>query len=332
MSGVDQITSVKLNKVTIEGYKTSKGIILPGFNLSYQIFGKPLHTAPVVMVNHALTGNSTVCGFDGWWNDFVGSKKCIDTDRFTVLAFNIPGNGYLEGNSDIFLNYKVLTARDIASIFLKGLQILEVSELFALIGGSVGGGIAWELAVLQPDLIKNLIPIATDWKATNWLKANCTIQEQILLNSANPVHDARLHAMTLYRTPASMKAKFSKNNTESKRKYTVDSWLFHHGERLKSRFGLASYKMLNYILSSIDITKGTDDFEASVSNLTSDIHIVSINSDVFFTLEEDVETVERLRSLNKNITHHIIDSIHGHDAFLIEFEQLSACLNTIFKD
>ena len=52
--------------------------------LSYQTFGQPLHTAPIVLVNHALTGNSNVCGNEGWWNDLIGENKCIDTRMFTV--------------------------------------------------------------------------------------------------------------------------------------------------------------------------------------------------------------------------------------------------------
>ena len=61
--------------------------------LSYQLFGKPIGDAPIVMVNHALTGNSSVCGKDGWWDPIVGKNKLINTDKFTVIAFNFPGNG-----------------------------------------------------------------------------------------------------------------------------------------------------------------------------------------------------------------------------------------------
>jgi homoserine acetyltransferase len=56
---------------------------------------------------------------------------------------------------------------------------VKIDTLFALIGGSVGGGIAWEILALEPKLAQNFIPIATDWKATDWLIANCYLQEQI---------------------------------------------------------------------------------------------------------------------------------------------------------
>ncbi len=88
------------------------------------------------------------------------------------------------------------------------LEELKIDKLFAAIGGSIGGALAWHLAVLKPNLIQNLIPIATDIKATDWVLGQCKVQDQILNNSSDPIHDARMHAMTFYRTPASFSAKF----------------------------------------------------------------------------------------------------------------------------
>jgi len=140
--------------------------------LSYQTFGNLLHQAPVVLVNHALTGNSNVIGKNGWWNDLIGDNRCIDTKSYTVLSFNIPGNGFDNYSENLIANYKDFTARDIAKLFALGLEHLKIEQLFAVIGGSVGGGIAWELAALKPNLIQHLIPVATDWKSTDWLITN----------------------------------------------------------------------------------------------------------------------------------------------------------------
>ena len=62
------------------------------FQLSYQTFGKNYNSYPVVVINHSLTGNSNVTGKDGWWNNLVGDNKLIDTKKYAVLSFNIPGN------------------------------------------------------------------------------------------------------------------------------------------------------------------------------------------------------------------------------------------------
>ncbi|WP_109299694.1 alpha/beta fold hydrolase [Aquimarina sp. AU474] len=319
-----------LQKINISSFTTVKGKRVDKISLTYEIFGPSIGLAPIVLVNHALTGNSTVCGKNGWWNGLIGEGKCIDTNKYTVLSFNIPGNGYDGVEENLISDYNLFNARDIATIFLKGLERLSINKLYAAIGGSVGGGIAWELAALKPDLIQHLIPVATDWKSTDWLKANCLVQEQILLNSINPVHDARLHAMLMYRSPESFKVKFNRTYNEDKSMFNIESWLLYHGEKLNERFTLSAYKELNYILANIDITKGREGIEEVAGNIDSDIHIISVNSDVFFTESEDEITYQKLKKVKNNVTHQVIDSAHGHDAFLIEFEQLSKLLKGIF--
>ena len=83
----------ELKKLNIKNFisenKTSFNI-----ELTYQVFGKPVGQAPIVLVNHALTGNSNVAGDAGWWNSIIGNDKLIDTENYTVIAFNFPGNGY----------------------------------------------------------------------------------------------------------------------------------------------------------------------------------------------------------------------------------------------
>ena len=93
-----------LEKLKINQYTTNTGYTID-IELSYELFGKELGTAPVVMVNHALTGNSNVAGATGWWKTLIGEGKCIDTDKYTILCFNIPGNGY---DGFVIDNYKIL--------------------------------------------------------------------------------------------------------------------------------------------------------------------------------------------------------------------------------
>lgn len=296
--------------------------------LSYQTFGPEIGTAPIVLVNHALTGNSNVSGKTGWWNDLIGKDKIISTNDFTVVAFNIPGNGFDGNFENLIANYTDFTAKDIAAIFWKGLEILNVECLFAVIGGSLGGGIAWEMAALKPDKIKNLIPIATDWKATDWVIANVLVQDQILNNSDDPISDARIHAMLLYRTPQSLRLKFNRSRNEDN--FHIEAWLIHHGFKLQNRFRLASYKLMNHLLRTIDIVKGND-FQTEIESIQANIHLVAINTDLFFIPDETRETFEQLRQSKSNIFYHEIESIHGHDAFLIEYEQLSNIIQPIFN-
>lgn len=317
----------KPTHIALQNFTTESGAFYASINLSFQVFGPALHTAPIVLVNHALTGNSQVVGVTGWWNDLIGENKTIDTQKYTILAFNVPGNGF-----DDFLleQYTDFTARDVARMFIDGIKFLQIRQLYAIIGGSVGGGIAWEMVALEPKITQHLIPIATDWKSTDWLIANCFLQEQILNNSSKPIEDARIHAMLCYRTPESFTEKFQRTINEELAIFNIESWLNHHGEKLQKRFQLSSYKMMNQLLKTIDITRNRGSFEEIASKIKADIHIIGIDSDLFFTPRENRATYEELKKYKKNVSYQEIVSIHGHDAFLIEYKQLDNLLASIF--
>ena len=316
-----------LHQLKTENYTALSGVS-QNVTLTYQLFGKELHSAPIVLVNHALTGNSNVTGDDGWWSALIGDGKCIDTKKYTILSFNIPGNGY---DKFVIDNYKDFVAGDIARIFLSGLEKLEIKKLFAVIGGSLGGGIAWEMAAYDPKITEHLIPVASDWKSTDWLIANCQIQEQFLVNSKQPVHDARMHAMLCYRTPESFKERFKRSTNEELQVFNVESWLMHHGEKLQERFQLSAYKLMNQLLKTIDVTRDGEQRFIDLQNSDTNIHIIGVDSDLFFTAKENKETFKRLAQANSNVTYGEVHSLHGHDAFLIEFQQMEELLKPIFS-
>jgi len=318
----------ELKKIHLAGFTTKNKAYYPVLPLSYQVFGKPLGTAPVILVNHALTGNSQVTGTSGWWNEVVGDGKVIDTNAFSVIAFNVPGNGY---DGFYIRKYQDFVAADIARVFIRGLNYLKIKKLYAIIGGSVGGGIAWEMLAQAPGLTERLIPIATDWKSTDWLIANCSVQEQILNNSKKPVHDARMHAMLCYRSPESLKHKFHRKKTSNDQYFDVEKWLFHHGQKLNDRFRLPAYKLMNQLLKTIDVTSEGQAIEEVVRRSKAHIYIIAIDSDVFFTADENKDTWRLLRKIRENVFYHEIRSIHGHDAFLIEHHQVTQLLEPIFK-
>ena len=166
-----------LQTLTIPAFTTLSGVSLGPFPLSYELFGKPLFEAPLILVNHALTANSTLTGEQGWWSEIVGPEKAIDTNKAAVLCFNIPGNGY---DNFFFEDHIQLTATDVALIFLQGLEQLGIQTVDLFIGGSVGGGIAWSMLTQNRIDFRHFVPIATDWKSTDWIIAHCHIQERLL--------------------------------------------------------------------------------------------------------------------------------------------------------
>lgn len=317
-----------VQRLKIPHFVTHSGAQYPNFQVYFQHFGQDYLTAPVVLVNHSLTGDTQVTGTKGWWSEIIGKGLTIDTDYFAVMAFNIPGNG-VEDNC--IENPEDFHAGDVAEIFYASLQLLGIKKLFAIIGGSIGGGIAWEIAARYPKLTDYLIPIAADWKASDWILANTFLQKRILKHSSEPLKDARIHAMLTYRNPKSLSYRFDRTVHEDTGLFNVESWLLHHGNKLVNRFKLDAYKMMNHLLATIDIGRGGRNVKTLIAAIQSEIHLVCIDSDIFFTPDEDRKTYEMIKPVKSDIFYHEIHSIHGHDAFLIEHQSIAGILDTIFS-
>ncbi|MGB5370299.1 MAG: aspartate kinase, partial [Flavobacteriaceae bacterium] len=97
------------------------------------------------------------------------------------------------------------------------------------------------------------------------------------------------------------------------------------------RFQLSAYKLMNQLLKTIDVTRNGEQNFINLQNSSTNIHIIGVDSDLFFTAKENKETFKRLAQANSNVTYGEISSLHGHDAFLIEFEQMEKLLTTIFN-
>ncbi len=318
----------QLANIAFEQYTTLSGEQMD-LQLSYKLFGLPLGSAPVVLVNHSLTGDADVAGENGWWSELIRDGKVIDTQQYTILAFNFPGNG---ADNNLIENYDHLVLRDIANLFKAALDQLGIDKLYAAIGGSIGGALVWEMGASFPELIENLIPVACDWKTSSWVLANTLLQDRILHNSKKPLEDARIHAMMCYRTPESFKERFGRSIHEEKEIFNIDSWLLYHGEKLNNRFQVQAYKLMNHLLRTIDITEGRGSFEEVASQIKGSIHLISIDTDLFFTDAENRETYSRLMERKANLHYHTISSVHGHDAFLIEYDQLNRMLMPLFTN
>lgn len=321
--------STELISYTIQNFKTSCGVHLEKMDLTYEVFGPVLHTAPIVVVNHALTGNSDLLSEEkGWWKTIIGDHKLIDTQKYTVIAFNIPGNAYDDHEIHDYASY---TTKDIAQLFIDALKAIGITHLYAVIGGSLGGGLAWEMAVLEPEMIEYVIPVACHWQSSDWIIGFNDIQMHILEHSDKPLEIARMMAMLFYRTPASMQAKFGRSKTADHSLFNIESWLRHHGNKLNSRFEISAYRMMTHLLTTLDITKDKENFEEAAKDIKSKIIQVAIDTDWLFVRDETLETKKKLDQLGIENEYHEIKSIHGHDAFLIEFEQLEGFLKPVFK-
>ena len=314
-----------LGQVTLSDFTNWRGESIPSITLTYQVEGPSIGSAPIVLVCHALTGNSAVSGPEGWWAKLIGPGQTIDTTRYTILSIDIPGNEY--AGSTPLDDPSLLSVKDVARLWLLVLRELRVDHLYALIGPSLGGGLAWQIATLKPTLADLLFPIATDYKASDWLLAQTEVQRLILEHSDRPIHDARVHAMLTYRTPKSLIGRFGGKKVEDSGLPKVIDWLDYHGRKLEERFSLSAYRVMTFLTSTTHAAES----EEELSRIASDIHLVAIDSDRLFPYFIARETIERLKCSGKERAElHTIISDHGHDAFLIEYDQLCRIMSPFF--
>jgi aspartate kinase len=140
-----------------------------------------------------------------------------------------------------------------------------------------------------------------------------------------------MHAMLCYRTPESFKERFHRSKKDNSDVFDVESWLLHHGKKLQERYQLSSYKLMNQLLKTIDVSAGQRKDRNPLDNVEANIHIIGVDSDLFFTAEENRETYKKLALTKENVTYYEINSVHGHDAFLIEYGQLQKIIEPIFN-
>lgn len=283
-----------------------------GLSLQYKTYGVPKGGGETVLVLHALTGNSNVTGESGWWKEIVGFNKTIDLNRHHVIAIDIPGNGT---NGQYINEVELYDTYLIASVIVQDLQRDGYDSIDLAFGVSLGGGLLWELIIDNANWIKKAFLIAAHYKSSAWLKGITHVQNEILNNSKNPIQDARKVAMFFYRSPEGFGEKFNNSNQ-------AISWLDYHGKALKDRFSLKAYRLMNHLLGNINAIEGYLNFTDAIGNVSTEIIQVGIDSDILFPAIDNLKTHNTLLKLDKESSYHEIKSVHGHDAFLIEFEQL----------
>lgn len=287
--------------------------------ISYQHLVSSLEN-PTIVIHHALTGNSNVTGENGWWKEIVGKHKVINTDKYNILSIDTLGNGFFTQTHEVIQNIDQLKIQDIAKMNLWLLNELQLTEIHSLVGGSLGGAIAWEMWHLSPKTFQQLICIGAHPFEDHWIKANIYLQKQLLNQNEKGYEQARMWSMLFYRNALGIDEKF-KNSTQS-----IESWLDYHGNSLKQRFSKKSYEIMNHLLGSIGKDLNKTEVLQTAKNNTTNIVVVSISTDWLFHPQHQIDWVNELQQVHSNVQHYSLESIHGHDAFLIEFEKLEKIL------
>lgn len=319
-----QRTTRALHTHRIERFTLESGVVLRDVAQAYHLDGT-LNAARdnVVLVFHALTGSPDAAG--DWWRDLIGAGKWIDTGRYAVLCTNLLGSCYGTSAGGIEAPFPAVTPRDMARLVTLLVDDLGVSSLPLVTGGSLGGMVAMEYALLHPGRARSLVALAAPAAHTAWAIAWNTIQRRALaLGGADGLALARMVGMMTYRTEVEFGTRFGRRTGEDG-EYEIASYLAHQGRKLVQRFDADSYRALSEAMDAHDIGRGRGGVRAALRTLRGAVAGplvgVGVPGDNLYGADE-----VRGWTLGAGASYRELRSTRGHDAFLLETEQVGRIL------
>jgi homoserine O-acetyltransferase len=340
--------------------------------LAYETWGVLDATASnAVLVCHALTGDAHAAGpsgpgqrSEGWWDDLIGPGRAIDTDHFFVVCINALGG--CQGSTGPMsidpadgrpygARFPVVSTRDIVRTQALLADRLGIGRWLSVVGGSMGGMQVLEWGVMYPDRVRSLASIASSAAASPLQIAWSQVGRLAIVQDPNwnggDYYDAgpgegphlglmlaRRIAQIHYRTDRSFADRFGRATVGPLRdfhlwdRFQVESYLDHHGQKLVRRFDANSYLVLNKAMDLHDIGRGRGGIAAALARVSVPCLVVSVDSDMLYPPRQQEELVAGLEEAGVEVDYEILRSEHGHDGFLIEYDQLGPRLDRFLGD
>lgn len=340
--------------VTVGDVTLESGEVLPGVQFAYETWGT-FTGDNAVLVLHALTGDSHVVGgiepghlSPGWWDGLVGPGKGIDTNEFFVVAPNILGGcqgttgpaSLAADNKPWGSRFPKLTTRDQVNAEIAFADAIGIDKWALVIGGSAGGMRALEWAITVPGRVERLMTIASTAAASAEQIGFTHTQNDAIRADANYASGdyyatgkqpdvgldiARRIAHITYRSEEELSVRFGRNVQDDGR-FAVNSYLEHHGAKLVKRFDANSYIVIGEAMNSHDVGRGRGGIENALSQITAKTVIAGVDSDRLYPLHQQEFMA---RAIPNSGELQIVNSLYGHDAFLIETEQVAKIVSSV---
>lgn len=331
-----------------ESFVTEGGETIPSPTVAYQSWGA-LNKARnnVIVVCHALTGNTAA---DEWFQGLIGPGKVLDPEHYFIICPNALGSCYgtsgpvsinPENGQRLCADFPEITIRDMVQLQRQLLDHLQVTGIELVIGGSMGGMQALEWSIMD-DRPQASTLIGMGKEHSPWTVGISHAQRQAIFNdpnweggyysAENPPREglavARMIAMISYRTDSDYKKKFGRLLQDGSDNYQVESYLNYQGNKLVDRFDAVSYVRLTQAMDSHDVGRGRSSSKEALQQVDIPVLIIGTDSDLLYPVHEQQE----LARLLPHGKYQEIESIYGHDAFLIEFEQMEKMITPFLAE
>ena len=326
----------RLETASLGEFRSDDGAVLPELTVAYRHDGPAPGDAPQVVVVHALTGSADAAG--DWWEPLIGPGRALDTERVGVLCVNLLGGRYgTTGPTSTHPRtgqpygaaFPSVSTRDQAAAQWALLDALGIGSVALVVGGSLGGMVALEAAVQRPDAVRHVMPIAapaaTGPMAIAWNHIQVELIDRLGLDGLSL---ARQLAMTTYRSELDFEQRFARA-TEPDGRPSIVSYLDHQGDKLVERFDPLTYRLLASAMDRHDIGAGRGGLDAALAGLAAggvDLTGVGIQDDVLYGPRQVHALVEAAAQAGIAARYREIHSTKGHDAFLVEWDQLTTLL------
>lgn len=341
--------------------KLDSGQFFGPITVNYETYGElsPKRDNAVLLL-HALSGDHHAAGKygpedrkAGWWNNFIGPGKGLDTDKYFVICSNFLGGcGGTTGPSSTdprtgqpyALKFPSITVSDMVRVEKALVDHLGVSRLRTVIGGSLGGMQALEWTVLYPEAVSSAIVIAATARLSTQAIAFDAVGRNAIMSdpgwkngnyydTEGPERGlaiARMVGHITYLSSASMRRKFGRalrQDTVQGRvfedEFEVESYLSYQGQSFVERFDANSYLYITKAMDLYDLPQRFGSLQKAISRVRAKFLVVSFTSDWLFPPYQSEEITKALMSVDKEVSYCCIESDYGHDAFLLENENLA---------
>jgi len=363
--------TTKIEKFTNPLYLES-GRILEPYQIIYETYGELNDDrSNVILICHALSGSHHAAGFyeddrkPGWWDNFIGEGKAVDTNKYFVICTNVLGGcfGSTGPMSEIYpsqnryrFKFPVLTIRDMIKAQRILLDRLKIDRVKAIIGGSMGGMQALQFAIDYPNFAQIVIPISTTHATSpSVIAANRIMMEAIKndLHFKNGNYDqeefrnsestglavARMIGFLHYLAPAAYEQKFGRKyvNTDGLYelfgRFEVERYLEYNGYNFTKFFDPLSYLYIIKAISIFDLSSGFESLTDALSRVKSRMELIAFSGDLMFLPKEMKEIKQGMESAGKGeqCNYYEIESDYGHDGFLVEVEKYEGIVRKILE-
>ena len=330
-TGTGQVETASLGPFRLES-----GVVLPELTVAYRHDGPPPDQAVQVLVIHALTGSADAAG--DWWAPLIGDDLALDTRRIGVLCANLlggcygtigptstdPATGQPYGSA-----FPLVTVRDQARAQWRLAEALGMDRLALVTGGSLGGMVALEVALERPGSVDRVLPIA----APAVIRPLAVAWNHIQLRMVDELGEsgmalARQLAMTTYRSEVDFDLRFA-GGVEPDGSASIVSYLEYQGRKLVERFDPDTYRALVRAMDTHDIGRGRHGVQAALATLATGgtrITGLGIQDDILYGPGQVHALLDAAAAAGLDVTYRQLRSTKGHDAFLVEWDQLTDLL------